>query len=280
MLTRTHGCFHWSEIDNRKGLKLPSPRYKHRGWEYNGHLWIFGGYGSPLDIYLNEYGNFAVNTIYDDQGTNNQLLCYDPSTQQWTNPECSGSVPFPQFNHASSIIQNKVWLFGGDDEDCMNLDDLFQFAMSSYMDIYFIWTQIICLIWTQIESGQVKPNCMKYSLTAISETELISVNVFWVGSSNSDVWIMDLTSQTWKQYTSPRDHRRFHNAAVSGVNWSVIVTGGDGSTGGTYTHTYHVMLEPKSLQQLAMKTVFKQRSVLPWKCLPTKLIAKLGLLEA
>ena len=237
---------------------------------YEGCLWIFGGYGSPLDRYLNEYGDFAVNTIYDDQGANNQLLCYDPSTQKWTNPECSGSVPFPRFNHASSIIKNKVWLFGGADEIGRDLDDLFQFHMSSH-------------IWTQIESGQIKPACMTiitYSLTAISETELILMNVFWVGYTNIAVWIMDLTSQSWKQYTSPRDHRRHHNAAVSGVNRSVIVTGGFGASIGSYTPTYHLMLEPKSLQQLATKTIYNQRSVLPWKCLPTKLIVRLGLLKA
>ena len=269
------GVFQWREVDNRNGVKFPSPRYKHRGWEYRGSLWVFGGYGSPLDIYINEYGDFAMNTIYgDDQGANNQLLCYDPSTQKWTNPECSGSVPLPRFNHASSVIQNKVWLLGGANENCRDLDELFQFDMNS-------------LIWTQIESGLIKPdslNCMKYSLTAISETELILVNVFWEGSCHSYyssvAWIIYLTSQSWKQYTSPRDHRRWYNAVVSGVNRSVIVTGGyKGCTGGSYMPTYHVMLEPKSLQQLAMKTIYNQRIVIPWKCLPTKLIVQLGLLE-
>ena len=250
-LTRTHGCFHRSEVDNQNGVKLPSPRYQHRGWEYKGQLWIFGGYGSPLDRHHREYGDFAVNTTRGDgEGANNQLLCYDPSTQKWTNPECSGSVPLPRFNHASSIIQKKVWLRGGANENYRDLDDLFQLDMNSH-------------IWTQIESGQIKPDSLdsiKYSLTAISETELILVNVLWEGSCHShyssDAWIMDLTSQSWKKYASPRDHRCWHNAVVSCVNRSVTVTGGyKGCTGGSYTPTYHVMLEPKSLQQLAMKTI-------------------------
>ena len=39
------------------------------------------------------------------------------------------------------------------------------------------------------------------------------------------------------------------------------------------------MLEPKSLQQLAMKTIYDKQDALPWKRLPTKLIAQLGLYE-
>ena len=39
-----------------------------------------------------------------------------------------------------------------------------------------------------------------------------------------------------------------------------------------WTPVCNVMLEPKSLQQLAMKTVHRYRGQLPWKCLPKKLI--------
>ena len=33
-----------------------------------------------------------------------------------------------------------------------------------------------------------------------------------------------------------------------------------------------VMLEPKTLQQLSIHTIYKYRGHLPWKCLPQKLI--------
>ena len=35
------------------------------------------------------------------------------------------------------------------------------------------------------------------------------------------------------------------------------------------------MFEPKCLQQLAMKIIYKYQDQLPWKLLPTKLISKL-----
>ena len=207
---------------------------------------------------------------------NNQLLCYDPSSQILTNPQCCGDVPSPRSNYGSTIVKDKVWLYGGIDKNSIPQDDLFQIDMYS-------------LIWTEIESGKIKPNCMSASLSAISETEVVIVDDRWKGSCNrrhmygSDVLILDLTSQTWKQCTSHRDHPRYHNAVVSGVNRSVIITGGKNHQdehGSSYTSTYHMMLEAKSLQQLAMKTIYNQRSVLLWKCLPPKLIAELGLLEA
>ena len=37
---------------------------------------------------------------------------------------------------------------------------------------------------------------------------------------------------------------------------------------------YSVMLEPKSLQTLALQTVYRHRKVLPWKALPNSLTAR------
>ena len=116
---------------------------------------------------------------------------YDPSTQKWTNPECSESVPSPRSDYASTIIQNKVWTFEGTDQNQRRLCDLFQLNIHSH-------------IWTQIESGQVKPDCRDcYSLTAISETELILVNLGWEDSGHrSDAWIMGLLSITHMEAVS------------------------------------------------------------------------------
>ena len=47
----------------------------------------------------------------------------------------------------------------------------------------------------------------------------------------------------------------------------------------TVSPTFHIMLESKSLQQLAMKTIYDKQDALPYKHLPTKLIAQLGLCE-
>ena len=97
----------------------------------------------------------------------------------------------------------------------------------------------------------------------------------------SDTWIMDLSSQTWRKYASNLDHHRENHTGSFGVNKSIIIIGGynDSHTYKTYTPTFEVMLEPKSLRWLAMKTIYSNQDMLPWKCLPSKLVAQLGILD-
>ena len=46
-----------------------------------------------------------------------------------------------------------------------------------------------------------------------------------------------------------------------------------------YKPIFHVLTEPKSLQQLAMQTLCKHHTALPWKCLPRKLTKLLDIQE-
>ena len=89
--TTLEGHFVWSKITNKHSSKEPSPRSSHSGWEYRDNLYVFGGIGRSIRGYLSEHGNFSGRPF----GYNNQLLCFDPFTETWTNPKCSGSVPEP-----------------------------------------------------------------------------------------------------------------------------------------------------------------------------------------
>ena len=62
------------------------------------------------------------------------------------------------------------------------------------------------------------------------------------------------------------------------MNGDIIIIGGYRKIEATcYATTFHVMQEPKGLQQLAMKIIYKHRDVLRWQCLPQKLTALLGI---
>ena len=107
-LCRTRGgSFTWSFMSPHCKDESPSPRQFHTGWEYTRKLWIFGGVGPSPEGYLNDHGDFKGHPM------NNQLLCYNPNTHKWTNPECFGSIPSPRFGHANAIIKDQVWLSGG-----------------------------------------------------------------------------------------------------------------------------------------------------------------------
>ena len=105
-LNRTKvGGFSWSFSNPQCKEKSPSPRTGHTGWEYAGQLWIFAGVGPSPQGYLNDHGDIEG---YLRRAGNNQLLCFDLSNENWSNPQCSGSVPAPRFSHASAIIKDTV----------------------------------------------------------------------------------------------------------------------------------------------------------------------------
>ena len=93
------------------------------------------------------------------------------------------------------------------------------------------------------------------------------------GSDGWDTWILNPDSKTWRRYTSEEDDIRVHHTACRGLSKDVIIIGGI-KCPNILQHNFHVQLEPKKLQQLAMKTVYKYQNDLPhWKkYLPEKLI--------
>ena len=261
----SEGCFNWSKIEFQDHVKLPSPRERHSGWQYAECLWVFGGYGAPSIGYLNDHEDFA-NLGFNNQQLNNQLLCYNPLSHSWTNPPCFGATPSPQWMHCTTTMMHQVWLYGGKDAgDAYYLNDLFELNMLTYT-------------WTQIQINMKKPGgrCLA-SLNAISGGQLILHG----GYHCKDTWVMDLASQTWAEHTVRSDPAFYCHAAFVGVNKCVIIIG---KRSGLHDHesectTFYVRLEPKSLQQLAMQMIYAHSTVLPWKHLPSKLIAQLEISE-
>ena len=159
-----------------------------------------------------------------------------------------------------------MWLAGGEGPSTI-FDDFFKFDMPSKT-------------WTCIQTTQAKPQVRLWStLTAISDRQLVCHG----GESMrfppvTDTYIVDLPSNTWRYRKSVRDNERCNHSASLGVNKNIIIVGGRSSLGQP-TPTFHLMLEPKSLKQVAMKTIYNHRKVLPCKNLPSKLIMQLGLLQ-
>ena len=111
----SNGGFAWQQIKSMCKEKSPSPRYDHSAWEFENNLWIIGG-RLPLSVnqsdYLNDHG--------DCEEDNNQLLCFDLSSGEWTNPRCFGDTPEPCAGHGMSIIRARAWFFGGFPGDADN----------------------------------------------------------------------------------------------------------------------------------------------------------------
>ena len=169
--------FEWSKIEIINKAKSPSPRCLHSGWEYDGKLWTFGGRGlSPIG-FLNDHGDYQDYDVLSK--VNNQLLCFDPTCQEWMNPKCSGSVPPPLAGHASTIITDNVWQYGG---------------LTSGFGVGFDYLYVLNILsrsWTRIEPGYDWPHAEPYcSFTALTNTYLVLHGLHDDGDDHT--WILNL----------------------------------------------------------------------------------------
>ena len=273
-LTTDNEVFTWTKTEDQEKKKSPSPRYHHSGWEYNGMLWIYGGGGPSIVSYLhkkgNGYGDYAFYGFYNDyKHVNNQLLCFDPSSKEWMNPKYSGVVPTPRIKHATAAFREKVWIYGG----CTNIH------VCVPLHDYIYELDMCSLTWTVIKTGQPAPQArFLCSMNAVSDNVLV---LHGGALSNrrvaTDTWVLDLQSQSWKQYKGDKGYPRYSHTGSSGFQSKVVIIGGHehASTDASYNTTFHIMLEPGSLQHLSMKTILKHSNALPWKVLPQKLITPL-----
>ncbi|CAK7266367.1 Negative regulator of mitotic exit [Sporothrix epigloea] len=91
--------------------KVPPARTNHSCVSYNDKLYLFGG--------TNGFQWF------------NDVWCYDPATNSWTQQDCIGYIPVEREGHAAALVDDVMYIFGGRTEDGADLGDLAAFRISS-----------------------------------------------------------------------------------------------------------------------------------------------------
>ena len=275
----------WEKVTFETQGEQPSPRMDGRVWEHGRKLWTFGGIGKDHTGYLFKQGEF-------NRGYNNQLLCFDPASRKWYNPECFGDVPSPRCDFAVTVAGDEVWLYGGQAPSgntlCKAIDppDLYKLNMNSSR-----------LRWTRI---QQKPNSLwpKFSegatLTAVNNSLVLHGN-YGEDDVIAETWLFSPSLSTWSLYSSRIGVSRSAHAACLGLSDSnsVLVLGGsiigpddddyyddyydddDDDTLLEKYYVHHIQLQPSSLTDLALKVVYRHRHTLDWNILPFNLIDKL-----
>ena len=165
-----------------------------------------------------------------------------------------------------------MWLFGGNNYNGDRLGDMFELRMSS-------------LTWNQIQTAPLNPEARaKRTLTATADDKLVlhggCTDQGMTSITLSDTWIMDLTSYSWRKFTSKKDHPWEFHTGSTGLNHSIIIFGGsigDLDAHEVYNSIFNVMLGPDRLQQLAMQAILKYQNELPLDCLPRKLLSLLDI---
>ncbi|XP_026473112.1 leucine-zipper-like transcriptional regulator 1 [Ctenocephalides felis] len=108
----------WTRISTEhilRGAPPPPPRrYGHTMVAYDRHLYVFGG--------------AADSTLPND------LHCFDLDTQVWSvvMPAAESNVPSGRLFHASTVIGDAMYIFGGTVDNNVRSGEMFRFQFSSY----------------------------------------------------------------------------------------------------------------------------------------------------
>ena len=250
---RKHNDFIWQKIHFREGKKaVPSPRAYHSGWEHEKKMWIFGGKSVSPKRYLSTFGEFQQikekNGLYGNFYHCNQLHYFDPQCEQWTNIECTGTVPSPRGDFGCTKIHDSVYIHGG--FDLFSLSDFYELNMST-------------MTWVQFADAPVSR--FRHSLTSVTDNRI----VLHGGASfqgydeihHRDTWILDLHTHKWKEDTKEEHIVREHHTATMADNDHIVIIGGTKEDSSTVSHR-HLRHHPKALEQLALCCVCKHQDKL------------------
>ncbi|KAI1152118.1 hypothetical protein F4825DRAFT_330551 [Nemania diffusa] len=91
--------------------KVPPARTNHSVITYNDKMYLFGG--------TNGFQWF------------NDVWCYDPPANKWTQLDCIGYIPSAREGHSAALIEDVMYIFGGRTEEGADLGDLAAFRISS-----------------------------------------------------------------------------------------------------------------------------------------------------
>ena len=75
-------------------------------------------------IFFCRFGGVGNQNFYDDTWS------FDISTRKWTELQCTGPIPSPRFGHASVLVDDVMYVFGGNTGQTY-LDDLYALQLSS-----------------------------------------------------------------------------------------------------------------------------------------------------
>ncbi|RDA91929.1 hypothetical protein CP533_1291 [Ophiocordyceps camponoti-saundersi (nom. inval.)] len=98
-------------VPGEASVKVPAPRTNHSMVTFNDRMYLFGG--------TNGFQWF------------NDVWCYDPSANSWTQLDCIGYIPAPREGHAAALVDDVMYVFGGRTEEGSDLGDLAAFRISS-----------------------------------------------------------------------------------------------------------------------------------------------------
>ncbi|OAA67638.1 Kelch-type beta propeller [Cordyceps fumosorosea ARSEF 2679] len=97
-------------LQSEASPSIPAARTNHTVITYNDKMYLFGG--------TNGFEWF------------NDVWCYDPQVNKWSQLDCIGYIPSRREGHAAALVDDVMYIFGGRTEEGTDLGDLAAFRIS------------------------------------------------------------------------------------------------------------------------------------------------------
>ena len=170
------------------------------------------------------------------------LHCYDPSGGEWSSLSCAGSPPPANLPYRTTqVLDGRVWVYGNTDRE------LYQLSMST-------------LEWKRIQTGSVKP---PRRISHSFSWEVLSGTLLFLCHPSGRHWIFDITTNTWSEQQPVPNNLSAVRSCTFGIADTLVLI--------SRSSVWTVRTTVKTLQQLALHCINKNRDTVPWKLLPKKL---------
>ncbi|KAJ6245422.1 faciogenital dysplasia protein [Anaeramoeba flamelloides] len=164
----------------------------------------FGRIGHTLSLVnkrLYLFGGVRDGIVYGD------LRYLDLETFVWYNIHLQNkSIPSPRYGHSATLIKNKIWIFGGIDENGKCLNDLYSFDLETN----------IC---SQMEYHEqtLQPRCWHSALYIKEKEELMIINGINEQAILNNVYCFNLITKIWRSesnFSSSHNQKRYNHSTI------------------------------------------------------------------
>ena len=114
----------------------------------------------------------------------NDVWAIDLDTMTWHNPTCSGRAPGPRYGHTATVVDYKIYIFGGRGPSGLLYNDLWCLDVETWK-------------WTLMPSTTAPP-LARAGHSAAAVGNKLAFFGGWDGSAVfNDLWVYDIAGRTW-----------------------------------------------------------------------------------
>lgn len=160
----------------------PAPRYHHSANEFQGSMFIFGGYTG--DIHSNS-----------NLTNKNDLHEYRFATCQWIEWKFESRRPVARAAHGAATYDNKLWIFAGYDGNA-RLNDMWTTSLAGNSKTAHCWEEVN-------QSGAIPPTCCNFAL-AVARDKMFVFSGQSGAQITNDLFQFDFSTKFWTRLST--DH--------------------------------------------------------------------------